>query len=122
MDKSEYPEPRFCGFVGMPRALLLKTFANHIKDIFDSNVYLVGSALETKDWHDLDIVVVLSDDVWTKYGFGETYLRCLNKKWVAYCLAISTLGKKMLECEVDFQIINESIHKVFDQHKRLELT
>jgi len=67
----DYPEPRFCGYVGMPRALYLKIFANYIKDIFSQDVYLVGSSLSKKDWHDLDIVVIMPDKIWDDYKFGN---------------------------------------------------
>jgi len=122
LEEDAYPELRFCGFVGMPRALYLKSFAEHVKNIFETNVYLVGSALETKDWHDLDIVAVLSDEQWSKFDFGEPINRFENKKWIAYCLALSNFGKSIIGCEIDFQIIQKSYDlQTFKDNKKLEL-
>jgi len=119
--ESDYPEPRFCGYVGMPRALYLESFARYVRDIFDTDVLLVGSALKTKDWHDLDIVVVLSDDEWDRYGFGDPKDRFQNKRWGAYCLAVSNLGKKIVDCDVDFQVHQKSYNKIHDQDAELKI-
>ncbi len=119
---TDYPEPRFCGYVGMPKALYLESFARYVRDIFSANVYLVGSALETKEWHDLDVVVVLSDEEWSRYEFGDPENRFKNKKWIAYCMAISNLGKELVDCEVDFQVHQMSYNnKVYKQEATLEI-
>lgn len=60
-DTSKYTEPRFNGYVGMPAALYLDEFGRHLRAMFNTEVYLVGSALTTKDWHDLDVRVILSE-------------------------------------------------------------
>lgn len=92
------------GYVGMPKALYLTAFAKYVYDLFNSNVYLVGSALNTKSWHDLDVITILPDNVWNNFNFGKPELRFNNKKWIAYCIMISSFGKSLLNCEVDFQI------------------
>lgn len=110
----DYPEPRFLGYVGMPRALYLEMYARYLKDIFNADVYLVGSVLKTKSWKDIDIIVVLSDNEWERYGFGDPQKRFKNKRWAAYCMGLSCFGKQLVGCEIDFQIHQESynlIHK-----------
>lgn len=110
----DYPEKRFLGYVGMPKALYLDMFGRYVRDMFDSDVFLVGSALKTKDWKDIDVVVVISDSLWNNLGFGDPSNRFKNKKWISYCLSISSFGKSLLGCEVDFQIHSkthsETIH------------
>jgi len=119
----DYPEPRFCGYVGMPRALYLQEFAGYVGDIFEADVFLVGSALKTKKWHDLDVVVILSDESWASYGFGPPRARFHNGKWIAYCMAISSLGRKLVGCDIDFQIAQKSyVDKLHSGDKKYLLT
>lgn len=117
-----FNEKRFNGYVGMPRALKLNQFAAHVKQAFNAynNVYLVGSALKTKEWHDLDIVVILSDEEWARH-FVSPESRFLDPKWIALVLAFSALGKEMLECAVDFQIHPKSYSDINFPGERLLL-
>jgi hypothetical protein len=119
MNTDDYPEPRFCGYVGMPRALYLEAFAKYVRDIFHADVFLVGSALKTKEWHDLDVVVILSDEQWDQYGFGDPKDRFKNKSWIAYCMAISCLGKKLVGCDIDFQVHQASYSQIHKDDPRL---
>ena len=41
--------------VGMPRKLMLDEFASLVWDAFGDCPYLVGSALDTTDWRDVDV-------------------------------------------------------------------
>jgi hypothetical protein len=115
----DYPEPRFFGYVGMPRALYLKMYAEFIDDIFDTNIYLVGSALKRKNWKDIDVVAVLSDQRWESYGFGDPQKRFYNKRWAAYCMSLSSFGKQLIGCEVDFQIHQESYTLIHEGDPKL---
>ena len=102
----KYTEPRYNGYVGMPTALYLDDFARLLKGFFNTEIYLVGSALECKDWHDLDVCVILPDDKFKEFGKPED--RFLNEKWISLCLAFSALGEKMIGSKVDFQIQQKS--------------
>jgi hypothetical protein len=113
-----YNEPRFNGFVGMPAALYLDEFARLLRDYFKAPVYLVGSALERKDWHDLDIRVILPDE---RFEFGDPAKRFWNAKWISACLAFTALGEKMIGCKIDFQIEQESYVQANCTGKRLEI-
>jgi hypothetical protein len=108
----DYTEPRFNGYVGMPAALYLDQYARHLRAAFGVDAYLVGSALKTKEWHDLDVRVTLSDDAWAEYGFGAPGDRYRNAKWVSLCLAYSVLGQSMTGHIVDFQLSQDSWEQV----------
>lgn len=90
----------------MPAALHLDEFARLLRDFFKAPVYLVGSALDRKDWHDLDIRVILSDEEF--YPYGDPARRFWNAKWISVCLAFTALGEKMIGCKIDFQVEQES--------------
>lgn len=106
-------EPLFNGYVGMPAALHLDEFARHLRSMFGTEVYLVGSALTTKDWHDLDVRVILSDESFSAMGFENPENRFHNKKWISLCLAYSALGKQIVGHTIDFQIVPQSYANLY---------
>ena len=115
---SDYTEPRFNGYVGMPAALHLDEYARYLRHAFDSEVYLVGSSLYTKEWNDLDVRVILSDDRFKAMGFGDPETRFRNKKWISLCLAYSCLGEKMIGHTIDFQITQQSYDDIHCKGRR----
>ena len=106
----DQPDPKHCGVrVGMPALLKLNQFAEHIYHVFGALPMLVGSAVYSKDWRDVDVRLVLSDDKYeTLFGvpaedhWNRDPHRC--GKWVGLCLAFAALGKEMTGLPIDFQI------------------
>jgi len=105
----------------MPAALYLDEFARHLRAVFDTEVYLVGSALITKDWHDLDVRVILPDETFASMGFGTPEERFHNKKWISLCLAYSSLGKQLTGHMIDFQITQQSYDDLHCKDERLPI-
>lgn len=107
--------------VGMPAELYLHQFASHVLDAFDQScgIYLVGSALEHRQWRDVDVRLILFDDDYAKHGFGDPYQATHNAKWVAMTMAFSALGRHMTGLPIDFQIDQQTFankrHK--DKHR-----
>lgn len=91
-------------FVGMPAALLLDEFGSQVWSAFGTPPYLVGSALTTKTWRDVDVRLILPDEEYSAMNLGSPMNQHLNAKWVALCLAFSALGKQMTGLPIDFQI------------------
>jgi hypothetical protein len=91
-------------YVGMPAALMLHEFGSQVWHAFGTPPYLVGSALERKDWRDVDVRLILDDEVWETLELGNPGHEHQNGKWVALCLAFSALGKQMTGLPIDFQI------------------
>jgi|WetSurMetagenome_2_1015567.scaffolds.fasta_scaffold419830_2 hypothetical protein len=111
-------------FEGMPQALMLNEFGSQVWSVFGSPPYLVGSSLKTKQWRDIDVRLILSDEDYEKWGFGAPTEAHINSKWVALCLAFSALGKSMTGLPVDFQIQQSSFaHSKFPspEHPRSAL-
>lgn len=90
--------------VGMPAQLYLDEFGSQVWSAFGECPYLVGSALSSKEWRDVDVRLILSDDVYENLGLGDPDRAQHNAKWVSLCLAYSALGKWMTNLPVDFQI------------------
>ncbi len=105
--RREYPVDQRPG-VGMPAALMLDEFASQLIHAFNPCLgmpYLVGSALKGKQWRDVDVRLILTDEEYAALLPGCDPLqehRC--GKWVALCLAFSALGKQMTGLPIDFQI------------------
>ncbi len=90
--------------VGMPAALYLEDFGCHVWNAFGEPAFLVGSALKSKTWRDVDIRLILTDEEYADMGLGDPRYPFSNAKWVSFCLAYSALGKSMTGLPIDFQI------------------
>lgn len=93
--------------VGMPASLKLHEFGSHVWSVFGGPPYHVGSSVENKTgWRDVDVRMILDDEEWWKvWGFGDPdYVMHRDEKWIALCLAFSTLGREMTGLPIDFQI------------------
>jgi hypothetical protein len=96
--------------VGFPTSLLLHEFGSQVWHAFGEPPFHVGSSLTGKEWRDVDVRLILSDEKYAALEFGEpddlSQLR--NGKWVSLCLAYSALGKAMTGLPIDFQIQQQS--------------
>ena len=90
--------------VGMPQSLLLEDFCFLVAKVFDSQPYLVGSAHNGKKWRDVDVRVILTDEEYERWGFGQPNDPHKSWKWVSLVRAYSSLGKEMTGLPIDFQI------------------
>lgn len=91
--------------VGMPAALMLEEFGDMVSHAFDGEVpYQVGSSLETTQWRDVDVRLMLSDEAYAAQGYGNPRYPEFNAKWCAMCRAFSALGRQMTGLPIDFQI------------------
>jgi hypothetical protein len=90
--------------VGMPQALLLQQFGEHVRNAFGQVAYQVGSSLSSKDgWRDVDVRVMLPDvDYRRKYGDPCRPQR--NEAWVSTVLAWSSFGRQLTGLPIDFQV------------------
>jgi len=88
--------------VGMPAWIYLNDFGRIIHEAFGEYPYLVGSASRTREWRDVDVRLILDDEAWERWGFGDAAIS--NAKWAAFTRAFSELGQKMTGLPIDFQI------------------
>lgn len=98
--------------VGMPQALYLDQFGAHVEAAFEPagfGVYHVGSSITGKKWRDVDVRLILSDDEYAQWGFGDPRYPHSSAKWVALVLAFSSLGRQMTGLPIDFQIQQQTL-------------
>ena len=99
--------------VGFPENIKLHEFGSKLWDVFGVPAYHVGSSVDSngatkREWFDVDVVVILDDKEWEKWGFGAPENQELNPKWVAMCWAFSMLGRDMTGLKIDFKIQQQS--------------
>ena len=93
---------------GMPAGIWLTKFGMIVRDYFGRVPYQVGSSLDRKDWRDVDVRLILSDDEFAE-RFGDIFRSSeTDPKLVAVTLAFSALGAAMTGLPIDFQIQPES--------------
>jgi hypothetical protein len=90
--------------VGMPTNLLLEEFGSQVWSAFGTVPYLVGSALKSKKFRDVDVRLILDDELYASMGLGDPEYPQHNAKWVSLVLAYSALGKQLTGLPIDFQI------------------
>lgn len=91
--------------VGMPASIWLNEFGSRIWSAFGSPPYHVGSSLANKrGWRDVDVRLILSDEEYERWGFGDPKYPQDNDRWISFCAAFSLLGKQMTGLPIDFQI------------------
>ena len=120
MNKTHNKNKRKVG-VGMPATLWLHEFGSQVWSAFGDCPYLVGSALTGKQWRDVDVRVILSDEVYEAMGLGDPMHPHQNGKWVALCMAFSALGNHMTGLPIDFQIQQSSYANEWCQGPRSAL-
>lgn len=76
---------------------LLETWARELTAMFPGHVpYLVGSALTTKDYRDVDVRLILSDEEYSTLAVMVD-IRRLN-------VAVSLWGQRVTDLPIDFQV------------------
>ncbi len=93
---------------GMPAGIWLTKFGVIVYDYFGRVPYQVGSSLDRKDWRDVDVRLILSDDEFAEQ-FGDIFRSSeTDPKLAAITLAFAALGSQMTGLPIDFQIQPQS--------------
>lgn len=91
---------------GMPQGIWLAKFGVIVADYFGHVPYQVGSSLDSKDWRDVDVRLIIPDDEYAeRFGEPRNYT---NLKVAAITLAFCALGKAMTGLPIDFQVQPQS--------------
>lgn len=91
-------------YIGAPDVLKLDQFGRYVIEALDEQPYLVGSALRTEHWRDVDVRVILDDARFDELFVERTMPLSMNAKWNAWCLAFAALGRDTTGLPIDFQI------------------
>lgn len=94
--------------VGMPADLYLEEFGYQLWAAFGETPYHVGSSLAGKQWRDVDVRLIISDERYERMGLGDPKHPHMNRKWVSLTMAYAALGKALTGLPIDFQIQQQS--------------
>lgn len=71
----------------------------------NGHCYQVGSSLSSKDFHDVDVRYIMSDEDWKKmFGELDPHQPKFNGLWSLLCFVISDWLSRETDLDVDFQI------------------
>ncbi len=103
--------------VGMPADLYLEEFGYQVWTAFGNTPYHVGSSLLNKQWRDVDVRLILSDEEYERMELGNPAHPHENAKWVSLVMAYAALGRAMTGLPIDFQIQQQTYANAhYSQH------
>ena len=92
-------------FLGFPAASLLDQSCAFVSDALGERCYLVGSALESRDFRDVDVRVIMDDAKFDSLFGAE---KGLNAWWNLFCVAVSVYLADRSGLDIDFQVQKRS--------------
>lgn len=90
-------------YIGAPEFFELNQACRTIVEAYGVCVYLVGSALERRDYRDVDIRCILNDEDFDQKYPGITGNFSFDARWSLDCSAISLFLSKHSGLKIDFQ-------------------
>jgi hypothetical protein len=69
--------------VGMTASLYLEEFGSQVWAAFGMPPFHVGSSLLGKQWRDVDVRLILSDEEYERLGLGDPQYPLQNARWVS---------------------------------------
>jgi hypothetical protein len=91
-------------YIGAPGYYLLNQACRVVVEAFGFHLYLVGSAIERRDYRDVDLRLILPDDEFDALFPGLSSSPHLDARWSLMCTSISLLLSKASGLPVDFQV------------------
>lgn len=89
-------------YIGAPEAYSLDQVANFVNKAFGDICYLAGSATETRDFRDVDVRMIFSNEKYIAL-FGDTH-GGHSYFWSLLCVSVSEYMSKRTGLRIDFQI------------------
>lgn len=102
--------------LGAPECFALSHACLIVEAALGETCYLVGSAVDRRDFRDVDVRVIMSDEKW-QLLFGRTQNGELVPFWSLLCTAISEYLSRRTGLKVDFQIQRRSAVREADWEK-----
>lgn len=94
--------------VGHPAYLWLNEFGAVLQSAFGCTAYQVGSSVDSKQWRDVDVVLIMDDDLYVEWFGADTHHAQLSPLCHALTLAFCELGKRMTGLPIDFKFQQQS--------------
>lgn len=106
-------------YIGAPEMFNLNHACRSIAEAFDEIPYLVGSALEKRDFRDVDIRLMLPDAEFERLFGKDEHTNFYNGLWSLFNASLSEWLGKRTGLPVDFQIQKRSAaNKEYEGQRR----
>ncbi len=106
-------------FIGAPAFFNLNQACRVVSDAFGfGSVFLVGSALDRRDYRDVDVRCVIDDAVYARLFPGIGPPSYMNPLWSLLCSSISLYLSQHSGLPVDFQIQQQTAaNETYNGHR-----
>lgn len=94
--------------VGWPAYSWLNEFGAILESAFEATAYQVGSSVNSKQWRDVDVVVIMGDAQFAEWFGDDLHHATVTPLYHALILAFCELGKRMTGLPIDFKIQQQS--------------
>lgn len=120
-DASAAPDPeppKRANYIGAPHFFELNNACRVLVDAFGYHIYLVGSALDRRDYRDVDVRAILPDEEYARLFPGLSGNPSLNAMWSLLCSSISLWLAQRTGLPIDFQIQQQTEANAANAHRR----
>ena len=104
-------------FLGAPATRRLEQACIIVNAAFNETCYLVGSALDRRDYQDVDVRMIFDDDKFDTL-FGKNGFSSHAPFWALLHVSVSTYLSQLTGLNVDFQIQKRSNLRRLDEAKK----
>lgn len=94
-------------YLPVPHVFALDQACMVLAEAFDHGVYLVGSCLHKRDYRDVDVRAIVSDETYERM-FPGVVIEQHHPLWSVMCASISLYLEKASGLPIDFQIQKQS--------------
>lgn len=99
---------RKASYIGVPAVFKLELACKHLNDAYGGfGCFVVGSALDRRDWRDVDVVLILEDERFDREfpdAQGSRGLFEFDPKWLLNCISLSMWLSEQTGLPIDFKI------------------
>lgn len=95
-------------FIGAPEYYNLNAACRIITEGYGYSLYLVGSALERRDFRDVDLRLILDDAEYRQMFPGMQNGQWTDPRWSLFCSAVSLWLSERSGLKIDFQVQSQT--------------
>ena len=88
--------------VGQPAYMKLMIWGDVLYRAFGAHAYHVGSSVMSKEWRDVDVVILLDEKEWADL-FGTLHGNEVEARYNVLCTALSVWGREFTGLPIDFK-------------------
>lgn len=109
-------------YLPAPAAFMLNMACIPLAEAFGHCVFLVGSAMERRDYRDVDVRAMVSDEMWERLFPGVLPGSArFDPLWSIFCSSVSLYLSQQTGLPIDFQVQQQSYANTTEKGQRCAL-